>query len=103
VTVRGPWYLSARAVREYAALAGLADTDDDDVWFQAEEELLTIAEETMASERKPRTMRTGALVYRGPKPLRLRLVVVQEPRPEGPLPQLVRVLPEYERKEEHNE
>jgi phage terminase large subunit-like protein len=94
---RGPWYISARAVREYAALTGLGDADDESVFAAAEEELIAIAEETVASGRRPRRLRTGALVYRGPRPRRLRLVVVTEPRPEGPLPQLVRVLPEYQR------
>lgn len=94
---RGPWYISARAVREYAALAQLGDTEDEDVFAGAEDALLQIAEETVASGRKPVRMRTGALRYRGPRPMRLTLIVVEEPRPEGPLPQLVRILPETHR------
>lgn len=94
---RGPWYISARAVREYAALAALGDPDDPEVWARAEGELIAMAEETVASGRRPVRMRSGALRYRGPRPLRLGLVVVETRRPEGPLPQLVRVLGEHQR------
>lgn len=94
MTGRGPWYLSARAVREYAALAGHGDPDEEAVFARAEAALMRQAEETVASGRRPVRMRSGALRYRGPRPLRLTLVVVDEPRPEGPLPQLVRVLGE---------
>lgn len=92
----GPWYISARAVREYAALARLGNPDDPAVWDRAERELIAMARETVASGRQPRRMRSGALRYRGPRPLRLTLIVVDAPRPEGPLPQLVRVLGQHE-------
>jgi hypothetical protein len=59
---------------------------------RAEGELIRIAEETVASGRKPRRLRSGALCYRGPRPLRLGLVVTTGRRPEGELPQLVRAL-----------
>lgn len=97
MTGRGPWYITASAVHDYAALARLGDSADDDVFARAEVALMELAEETVASGRKPRLMDSGALVYRGPRPLRLGLVVVTERRPEGPLPQLVRVLPEHNR------
>lgn len=96
MTARGPWYITARAVRDYAALASLGDADDDDVFAQAEESLIELAAATVASGRKPARLASGALSYRGPSPLRLRLHVVERPRPEGPLPQLVRVLPASE-------
>jgi len=90
---RGPWYISARAVRDYLALRGRAVVDDGSDWDHAAVELGRLAEQTVASGRRPKTMESGALRYRGPKPLRLGLVVMPDPRPEGDLPQLVRVLP----------
>ena len=97
MTAHGPWYISARAVKEYAALARLGDANDPAIWDRAESELIAMARETAASGREPRPMRSGALRYRGPRPLRLTLIVTPGPRPEGDLPQLVRVLPESQR------
>ena len=97
MTVRGPWYITTRAVSDYLTVLGRdPDSVDDDAWYQAESELISMAEETVASGRRPKRMRTGAWRYRGPRPLRLSLIVVDEPRPEGPLPQLVRVEPSHE-------
>jgi hypothetical protein len=92
---RGPWYISARAVRDYLALRGRQIVDDGPAWDRAERELIEMAAATVASGREPRALDTGALRYRGPKPLRLGLVVVPAPRVEGDLPQLVRVLPSH--------
>lgn len=100
----GPWYVSARAVRDYAELARLGDPDDEDVFAEAEEVLLELAEATVASGVQPRRAPTGALVYRvrvdaerlrrpGRGRPRIQLVVVDAPRPEGPMPQLVAVRP----------
>jgi hypothetical protein len=100
VTARGPWYVTARAVREYAALARLGNPDDEAVFAAAEDALIRIAEETVASGRKPSRMRSGAMRFRGPRPARLTLIVVDQPRPEGPLPQLVRVLPSHHKGDE---
>lgn len=93
---RGPWYVSARAVREYLALTGRPPVDDGPVWDEAEDELIDIAERTVAADRRPRVLRSGLVQYRGPRPLRLRLIVAPKPRAEGSLPQLVQVLPEHE-------
>ena len=43
---------------------------------------------------QPATSKTGAYIYRGPPPLRLRFVVAMGRRPEGEKPQVVDVLPE---------
>lgn len=105
---RGPWYITARAVREYAALARLGDPDDEDVWEQAEQDLLELAERTVAEGRKPRRTAGGHLRYWVPHPMpgpdrplragggsrgrpRLSLTVATGPRPEGDLPQLIHV------------
>lgn len=92
---RGPWYIAARAVRDYLALRGRPAVDDGPEWERAERELIEIAAATVASGRQPRAMESGALRFRGPQPLRLGLVVVPAPRIEGDLPQLVRVLPAH--------
>jgi hypothetical protein len=94
---RGPWYISARAVRDYLALRGRPDVEDGPVWDRAEDELIRMAIATVESVRVPSRLDSGALRYRGPQPLRLTLVVVPSPRGEGALPQLVRVLPGHER------
>lgn len=91
---KGPWYVSARAVREYAALARLGDPDDERVWATAEDELIDLCEETVGSGRKVLRLRSGLLQYRGPRPLRLTLIVSEDARPEGTLPQLISVLPQ---------
>lgn len=88
--VRGPWYITAAAVREYMAIVGLPDTDAG--FAEGEERLVEAAIETVGSGRGPARMQSGALRYRGPRPERLTLVVVEGARPEGELPQLVRVM-----------
>lgn len=93
---RGPWYITAQAVRDYVRIAGLGDPADEAVFDAAEDALMAIAEATAASGRVPARLDTGALRYRGPKPLRLNLIVTTDPRPEGPLPQLVRVMPSHQ-------
>lgn len=95
---RGPWYISARAVRDYLALRGRPVVDEGPAFDRAAVELQRMAEETVASGREPKQMDSGALRYRGPKPLRLMLLVVPTPREEGDLPQLVRVLPGHARR-----
>lgn len=119
---RGPWYISARAVRDYAGILVLrasgssgafpwweefrgdlqaiasGSLDEGLVWDRLAVNLQRMAEETVASGRRPKAMDSGALRYRGPKPLRLVLVVVPAPRLEGDLPQLVRVLASHERR-----
>lgn len=89
----GPWYISAAAVRDYLALRGRLVVDDGPAFDHASDELVRIAAETVASGRQPTPTDTGALRYRGPKPLRLRLIVTRGRRAEGDLPQLVAVLP----------
>lgn len=93
--VRGPWYVTAAACRDYQRLAGLDDTEAG--FAVAEDALISMAVETVGSGRSPSVMRSGALRYRGPRPLRLTLIVTPDPRPEGELPQLVRVLGPHNR------
>jgi hypothetical protein len=91
-----PWYVSAAAVRRYMALAGVADFDD------ASDALIEYAAETWRryqadAARAPKVTRTGAYVYRGPGPRRLKLVVSMATRAEGDKPQLVDVAAGSER------
>lgn len=86
MTVRGRWYISARAVREYAAIAGLPSDDND---FPARERELL---ELCATAHLVRRQQNGLEQWRSGRPLRLRLMVSPAARPEGPLPQLVSVL-----------
>lgn len=85
---RGRWYISARAVREYAAIVRRpVDTDDD--FADREDELIDLC----AAAHHQRDQRNGLQLWRTGRPLRLRLLVSPTPRPEGDLPQLVSVLP----------
>jgi hypothetical protein len=94
--VKGPWYISARAVREYLAILGRAETDE--AFLAAEGELIDITTRVVERQAEPRELPSGLLQYRGGRPLRLRLVVSTEARPEGPARQLVSVLPDCERR-----
>lgn len=95
MTACGPWYITAAACRDYMAITGLPDTEAG--FAAAEDALIELASATVASGRVPAPMRSGALRYRGPRPLRLTLIVTPDPRPEGELPQLVRVLGPHNR------
>lgn len=90
-----PWYVSATAVRKYMQIAGARDFDD------ASDELIDLCAEVASRyaeqpDRKPRVTPSGLLVYRGPKPLRLQIIVSVTPRPEGPKPQVVDVRPSHD-------
>ncbi|MFN7132394.1 MAG: hypothetical protein ACK4N5_09935 [Myxococcales bacterium] len=95
----GPWYISARAVREYLALTQRSAPVGADGWIEAgpgwsraEGELVALAQ--TCAGKAPKVLRSGLLQYRGPRPLRLQLIVSPAPRDEGALPQLVSVLPQ---------
>lgn len=88
------WYLSARAVREYAALARLGNPDDEAVFDRAESQLGAIAQKA----HHLRDQANGLQLWRGGRPLRLRLLVSTAERAEGDLPQLVSVLAASERR-----
>lgn len=86
---RGPWYISASAVRDYLQITRQPVVDHGPEFASAEKELIAICEK--ASEKRPRRLFNGQLQYRGGRPLRLRLIVSEQS--EGPLPALVQVLP----------
>lgn len=92
--MKGPWYISARAVREYLAIVG--HTESEDAFFSAEQDLIDITSRVVERGAEPRELPSGLLQYRGGRPLRLRLVVSVEQRPEGPARQLVSVFPDCE-------
>lgn len=94
-----PWYVSAAAVHQYSSLFGFDPERDDEADFiDCENELVSIAR--VARFRK--ISEGGLLEYQGTVPVasrlmlphrehRLVLLVSVEPRPEGKLPQLVKV------------
>lgn len=100
--MRGPWYISARAVREYLALMRRPVVEDGPEWERAEAELLAMAAGVAELERlgvkspKPVRGHTDLFAHRGPRPLRLQLIVSTAVRAEGALPQLVSVRPTHE-------
>lgn len=88
------WYLTVAAVCEYQRIAGYP-VERDGQWFdRAEQELAAIAEQARLVEDAD--MSPGRELYRVRAVIRgirrrLELTVSIDPRPEGPLPQLVRV------------
>lgn len=88
------WYLSAAAMREYLAIAGLVDDDGGPQWARGERELgahIAIAREVGCNDnsiiyRTGRVRCGDALIS-----VRLEFYVRHTPQRHGPLPQLVSV------------
>lgn len=91
-STRGPWFITARAVREYLELTGREPTEE--AFPDGEDELLEIAADE-SRRHLVRVQDNGQELWRLRGKPRLRLLVATNPRPEGPLPQLVRVLAEH--------
>jgi hypothetical protein len=89
----GPWYISARAVREYCAIATGHPPADDDAFDEAAKAL----SEAVKKARFVCVQDSGLQLWRLQGSPRLRLLVSTRPRTEGDLPQLVQVLPEHGR------
>lgn len=88
---RGPWYITMKALEDYLLLRGIDPaTCSDHTLNRVEAELIKMAQQTVDSPRRPSRTRNGLLAYRGPRPLRLTLIVSGAARP-GDLPQLVGV------------
>ena len=87
------WYIGAAAVRRYLDVTG------ETLAFDAAAEKLTqLCAQTQQKYQQqpglePRLLASGAYVYRGPSPERLRLMVASDRESAGRKPQLVDVLP----------
>lgn len=95
---QGPWYITDAAVAALLRLAGRPPTGPNLDWAAVELERMAV--ETMASDRVPQHTNQRIMRYRGPRRPgtgydRAQLIVSTEVRPEGPLPQLVDVVPEH--------
>lgn len=95
---RCPWYLSARAVSEFAKICGMGDPEDDGVFDLAEDTLVEVVRAAKFSRNQDNGLQlwAGAIPaeYRRPGRTaehRLQLLVSLATRPEGNLPQLVTV------------
>src|SRR5436309_2832513 len=87
------WYVGAVAVRRYLDVTGEMLSFD-----AAAEKLTTMCAQIYTKYEQqpglqPRLLPSGAYVYRGPSPERLRLVVAPAQGSAGRKPQLVDVLP----------
>ena len=94
--IRGNWYLTVKAVREYMEICGLSGPleSDNPEFVRAERELVEISQTAKPADT-PLTD-SGGVIYRvwveSPKGrLRLELTVMPWTRPEGDASQLVRV------------
>lgn len=87
------WYITIAAVHEYQALAGYPVENDGPSFDRAERELADLADRArlVATDEATgsQTWRVN-VTLRGHR-MRLEFSVSTRPRPEGPLPQLVRV------------
>jgi len=91
-----PWYVSAHAVDRYAALLGRPVARGSAAWDAASDELIEQCALVWARYLKdptlaPSVTKTGAYQYRGPRPLRISIVVSMARREEGATGQVVDV------------
>lgn len=89
MALQGPWYISARAIKEYLALTA-RDPLDEDNFAAGEDELALVC----SSAHHVRNQDNGLQLWRARSPERYRLLVSTARRNEGDLPQLVSVLAE---------
>jgi hypothetical protein len=85
--VQGPWYITPSAIEDYCRIVQ-RDADD------ARDDLAQMAQETIQSSRIPRPGDNGSIRYRGPKPLRL-VLVVRPASKIGEVPVLIAVHPTH--------
>lgn len=87
------WYVSAAAVREYAAICGYDIADGDGPgWDRAERELISATHSANYVGEGSGTQQIYRVTCQcGPRRTRLEFTVSTDKRPEGELPQLVRV------------
>jgi hypothetical protein len=96
MTAQGPWFITARAVRDYLTITH-RDPRDEDAFADGEDELL----ELVRRAAYVRNQRNGLQLWRVRGSPRLRLLVSTDKRQEGDLPQVVTVLPEHDRAGRH--
>lgn len=88
------WYITVAAVRDYMRIQGYAGSTDGPVFDRAAIELEDLCEQAklakdVGPDQQSQLWRVKATVR--DKRTRLELVVSTEPRPEGPLPQLIAI------------
>lgn len=88
---KGPWYITRSAVDDFLRITRGTVAVSDRVWEAAEDALMALA----AKAHYVRDQESGAQLWRGGLPLRLRYIVSTAERAEGGLPQLVRVEASY--------
>lgn len=79
MAITGPWYITRAALEDYGRLTGTATPSREAL------------EREIATAHFVRQQESGAELWRGGKPLRLRFIVALDPGVGGDAPQLVRV------------
>lgn len=90
----GPWIIGVSAVTDYLQICGRPIVSSGDDYDLAEMELAEIAQKIVERDRPGdgRPMPDNCVQYRGPRPMRLRLLVSFA----GERPRLVKVQPDHE-------
>ena len=89
------WYMTIRAVNEFQGIVGLPVESDGPAFDRAERELASVCDDAWLLHAMGEASNNAA-VYRSKLKIHGRVAVLdlnvaENPRPEGPLPQLVRV------------
>jgi len=95
---RGPWYVTKAAVEQYCAIREW-NAKDDDAFARAEDELIELAIAIDDAGKSGKKTADGLLTFRGPRPLRLRLIVNTSELAKYEKPQLLEVKPDHEGRE----
>lgn len=89
------WYFTADVVRQWLHLTGRRDDDGGRNWGIAEQELGQLAEQARDTGKRTDSgahiYRTKARVHGRTRTVRVEFTVMMDARPEGDLPQLLRV------------
>jgi hypothetical protein len=86
--MKSPWRITTNAITRYSLITGRPKGT-------ARTELITLALDALSAPRTPTELDNGSIVFKGPRPLRLRMVVLPSPIGSTDPPTLIDVLPDH--------